>query len=45
MGKVPAAWRLSDVTTIYYKGRKEFLRNYRPVSLTLVPRKIMGRLP
>ncbi|KFQ80870.1 hypothetical protein N335_03455, partial [Phaethon lepturus] len=40
-GEVPGDWRLANVTPIYEKGRKEDPGNYRPVSLTSVPRKIM----
>ena len=41
-GEVPGDWRLAIVTPIYKKGCKEDPGNYRPVSLTLVPRKVMG---
>ncbi|KAK4806228.1 hypothetical protein QYF61_013372 [Mycteria americana] len=40
-GKVPADWRLANVTPIYKKGRKENPGNYRPVSQTSVPWKVM----
>jgi len=39
--EVPVYWRLANVMPIYKKGRKENPRNYSPVSLTLVPGKIM----
>ncbi|KAK4828567.1 hypothetical protein QYF61_027657 [Mycteria americana] len=42
-GEVPDNWRLANVTPIYKKGQKEDAGNYRPVSLTLVPGKIMER--
>ncbi|KAK4817892.1 LOW QUALITY PROTEIN: hypothetical protein QYF61_002061 [Mycteria americana] len=42
-GEVPDDWRLASVTPIQRKGWKEDPRNYRPVSLTSVPGKIMER--
>ncbi|KAK4816543.1 hypothetical protein QYF61_017744 [Mycteria americana] len=43
-GEVPADWRLANVMPIFKKGQKEDPGNYRPVSLTLVPGKLMEQI-
>jgi len=40
-GEFPDNWRITSVTPIYKKARKENTGNYRPVSVTPVPSKIM----
>jgi len=40
-GEVPGDWRIDNVTSTYKQGRKEDPGNYRPVSLTSVPGKVM----
>jgi len=40
MGKVPEDWRKANVTHLQ-KGKKDDVENYRPVSLTYVPGKVV----
>jgi len=41
---VPEDWRKSHVTPVFKKGRKEDSENYRLVSLTSIPGKVMEQL-
>ena len=43
-GEVPADWRKASVPRVFKKGRKEDAGNYRPVSLTSIPGKVMEEL-
>ena len=40
-GELPEDWRLANVTPIFKKGSRTKPENYRPVSLTSIPCKIM----
>lgn len=40
-GKVPVTWKLTNIIADFKKGKKEDPNNYRSVSLTLVPGKII----
>ena len=44
VGEVLEDWRLASVTPIYKKGCKEDQGNYRPVSLSSVPQKVMEQI-
>jgi len=40
-GEVPENWRKASIIPIFKKGKKEDPGNYRPVSLTSIPGKVM----
>ena len=43
-GKLPRDWTKANVTPIHKKGRRTESLNYRPISLTSVPCKVLERL-
>jgi len=42
--EIPVDWKLANVTPIYKQGVRENPGNYRPVSLTLVSKKIREKI-
>ena len=43
-GEVPADWKLATAIPVYRKGVREDSENYRPLSLTSVPGKILEKI-
>jgi len=44
IGVVSEDWRKANVTPVFKKGKEEDPGNYRPVSLTSIPGKVMEQL-
>ena len=40
-GKIPNKWKLANVVPIFKKGDKSSVTNYRPISLTSLPMKVL----
>ena len=43
-GEIPEDWRSADITPVYKKGKKSDPANYRPISLTSIPCKLMEHI-
>ncbi|KFV78878.1 hypothetical protein N308_07568, partial [Struthio camelus australis] len=43
-GEVPEDWKKANVTPVFKKSKEEEPGNYRPVSLTSIPGKVMEQL-
>ncbi|KAJ7402981.1 RNA-directed DNA polymerase from mobile element jockey [Pitangus sulphuratus] len=43
-GEDPADWKLANIVPVFKKGKKEEPRDYRPVSLTSLPGKLMEKI-
>lgn len=41
---MPGDWKKANVSPIFRNDRKEHLENYKPVSLTLIPEKVMEQI-
>ena len=44
LGEIPQEWKTANVTPIFKKGSRTNAANYRPISLTSVPCKLLQRI-
>ena len=42
-GIFPEDWKLTNIVSIFKKGKRDFVENYRPISLLLVISKVLER--
>lgn len=42
--EMPGDWKKANVSAEFRRDRKEHPENYRPVSLILIPEKVMGQI-
>ena len=42
--KIPDVWKQANVSAIFKQGERQQPDNYRPISLTSVPRKLMEKI-
>ena len=43
-GEIPKEWSLANICPLYKKGDRSLASNYRPVSLTFVPYKLLEHI-
>ena len=43
-GEIPKEWALANISPLFKKGDRSLACNYRPVSLTCVPCKLLGHI-
>ena len=43
-GEIPREWSLANISPLFKKGDMSLARNYRPVSLTCIPCKLLGHI-
>ena len=43
-GEIPEEWSLANICPLYKKGDRALPSNYRPVTLTCVPRKMLEHI-
>ena len=43
-GEIPKEWSLANICPLFKKGDRSLARNYRPVSLTCIPCKLLEHI-